>query len=254
MKKIIIFLLITVMTTALFGHNSVVTSNTALTLPKGRIDVGIVHPMVISISDAVDLVTHPLTDILVPKVGAKINWLERGGLYFSTQHSLSYATFLLSLISNPGTGGVLPADNTIPQVFTLDNWLLATYVSGVHVASLKIGAELGVRIPNDIFDTIDYPVLFTNTAAYHLPFVFTVEANYRFLLAERLTLLFDGGIHLMPEPIDAFEIRQTTEVLYSFSRIFSASAGYLLTYGNYPYGQDWKVFPFVDVVFSFGGK
>ena len=210
--------------------------------------------MAISISDNVDLITHPLLDILLPNIGVKVNWMSNDGFYLSTQHRLSYATLLLNTISNPGTGGVLPADSTIPQVFTLDNRILATYQTGIHVLSLLVGAKFAAKFPNEEFATIDYPLIFTNTAAYHAPVVFNIEANYRLLITKRFLLLFDGGIYLMPQPLSAFEIRQTTEVLFSFTRFISATAGYLLTYGHYPYGNDWKVFPLVDIVFSFGGE
>ena len=254
MKKITIFLIIFATCSAVFGQKPVVTSHTALTLPKGRLDFGILHPMVIGITDSVDLVTHPLLDILFPNVGVKVNWANGDGFYFSTQHGLSYATLLLNTISKPGVGGILPPDNIIPQVISLDNQLLASYYSGIHLASFKFGVKLALKIPNVVFDTIDYPLIFTSTAEYHTPVVFSIEANYRLLLAGKIALLFDGGIWLMPTPIEAFEVRQTSKVLFSFSRIFSVYGGYMLTIGNYPYGLDWKVFPLIDVVFSFGGN
>jgi hypothetical protein len=254
MKKCIIFLFVLASSVAAFGQSSAVTSQTALTLQKGKLEFGLLHPLVIGVSDSVELVTHPFLDILQPNAGVKVNWIEKNGLYFSTSHSLSYATLFLNLISRSGTGGVLPADNTIPQVFTLDNQILSTYITGNHMVSLRVGARIAAKFPDIVFDTIDYPVLFTNTAAYHAPIVFNVEANYRLRLSGRLALLFDGGAYLMPQPLGAMEIRQTSEVLFGFNQTFSVSAGYLMTYGSYPYGNDWKVFPLVDFIFSFGGK
>ena len=254
MKKYIIFLFILASSVAVSGQSSAITDQTALTLPKGKLEFGLLRPMVIGISDSVELFTHPFVDILQPNAGVKVNWMEKNGLYFSTSHGLSYATLFLNLISNPGTGGVLPADNTIPQVFTLDNQILTTFLTESQMVSLRIGAHLAAKFPDVVFDTIDYPVLFTNTAAYHTPVVINIEVNYRVRLSGRYALLFDGGVYLMPQPLDAFEIRQTSEVLFGFNQTFSASAGYLLTYGSYPYGTDWKVFPLVDFVFSFGGR
>ena len=80
MKKIIIFLLIFAVCGNVFGQKSAVTSHTALTLPKGRLDFGLLHPIVVGITDSVDLVTHPLPDILFPNVGVKVNWANIGDL------------------------------------------------------------------------------------------------------------------------------------------------------------------------------
>ena len=238
---------------AVFGQSSALSLETALTLPKGRFDFGLLNPLVVSVSDRVDLFTHPLLDVLLPNIGVKVNWLHYKDIYFSTRHRLSYATLLLNTISNPGTGGVLPADNTIPQIFTLDTQALGTYATQRHIISVIIGGKVAAKFPNVVFDTIDFPLLFSSTASYHAPIVFQATAGYRLLATKKIAFLFDGGAYLMPQPLGAIEVRQSTQVLFSFSRFFSMTAGYLATYGQYPYGSDWKIFPLLDMVFSLGG-
>lgn len=260
MKKILIILLLLILISSfpVFSQDSVVTEDTALMVPKGQVEFGLFNLLTLGLTDKVSLSTHPVLDALAPNLGVKVNWIDTGSVYFSTKHTLLYPTPLLEFLSGDGVGKILAGDNVYPQIIVIGNNFLVSYVTGDHIFSGRIGVDFALQFPEGTFMGMDYPVLYYTTAVFNTKLSFDAEFSYRWNFVENFWLMPSVEAIILTVPVGpspiGFEIRQTTNVLWKLNSWFSLSAGYLLAGGVYPYDYDIKLFPLIDVLFSFGGK
>jgi hypothetical protein len=254
-KSIIIFTsIVMLMSWNICAQDSVLTENTAFTVPKGRIEFGIMNPFTWGITDKIQLSSHPVMDILLPNISCKVNWLQIDYFYLASVHELNYPSLLLGTIAREGTGGILAPDNDIPNIFCLYNHAIGTLLLDKHIFSLKAGINAALSLPDTNFETIDYPLIYGNTAVYHSHLTVDIVIDYKTRIYNWLHGMVSLELLLIPEPLSTYEVRQTTKALFVLGKTFSIMAGYTMVAGEYPYGSDWKIIPLIDTLFSFGGR
>lgn len=251
MKK---YLFLIIFTSLLFfsltAHESVLTNNTAKTVSKGKVELGIISPLVWGVTDNVELSSNALLDVLFPNLTAKVSWLQNDKIFFASEHQLNYPTLLLDTISREGVGGILAPDNDIPQMLGFNNYIIGTFILERHSVSLKTGFLLALGSEYSDFETIDYPYFYGNSAIYHTDYVFDTIIDYKFKITEWLYALADAQILLFPNPLDSYEVRQSTKLNLVTGKLLSVLVGYQYVTGEYPYGNDFKIFPVLDFVFA----
>src|SRR5690606_33434141 len=82
-------------------------TDSALTMPRGRWELGLFHPSRWAPADRLEIALHPLLFFVLPHVEAKMALLERGAFHFGARARLSYPTLFLSVVSKEGSGGLL---------------------------------------------------------------------------------------------------------------------------------------------------
>ncbi|MBA2662086.1 MAG: hypothetical protein H0U74_07295 [Bradymonadaceae bacterium] len=232
-------------------------ADSAYPLPEGRFELGLFGPLRYGLSERVELSAYPLYFFVIPNISAKYALMASGPFQVATRHSLVYPTLLLGLVSREGTGGILQPTTNAPHILALTNEALITRALGAnHSTTLKLGISVAPRFgggdaPGTELETIDLPLIYARTAAYHSfataragiafagkiagPFAYTVDADYFF----------------MPEMDGSFAFEHATMLSWHASDDFLVQAGYTLVFGEYPFGTQLHVLPMIDLKWGF---
>lgn len=221
------------------------------TTADGRIEVGVLEPTRWGVTPNVELSAHPLLFLAVPHVAAKVSWQDDSIWRLSTRHELSYPSFGLGLVSGEGAGGLLPANQEIPQLVVLQNEAIMTMTLPLtrRFLTAAVGFEVAPRFsgPEVI---IEAPYFFPRTAVYTTGFVGHARFTFSGDIAWGLTIEATATAYFMPR-IDGFAVEQEGWLGYRSGDSWKVRLGLLNSTGWYPYGVRVHRFPLADFLFSF---
>lgn len=228
------------------------SQGTAYTLPDGRWEIGLFQPLRYGVADSVEVATHPLINVLMPNLAIKKAWLGWWGGQLSSRHNLTYPTGLLKALSRDGTGGVLPGDTRVPHIIALTNQALYSRpLTGDHVLTAKLGVTLAASFGKSTLPTIDLPIAFTRTAAYHNVATFNVGLNADGRIWGPFLYSLDVDLFLMPDSRSTLAIEQSGMATWMATDEFAVQLGCTLVYGQYPFGTQWHLLPLFDLMWAF---
>jgi hypothetical protein len=143
----------------------------ALTLPQGRVSLGLFSQSSWAVTSDLELRLHPALLWILPHAEAKLRWMGGGRWQLSSSHRLTYPTIFLSLVSREGSGGLLPATTDVPHSLMFDNDVLGSVEwRNAQWLTLRLGASVAPRGEGD--DTLlDFPFLYQRFAALNAPLV-----------------------------------------------------------------------------------
>ncbi|MBS1271642.1 MAG: hypothetical protein MAGBODY4_00774 [Candidatus Marinimicrobia bacterium] len=219
---------------------------------KGDFHVGLFGPLRYGLANNMELQTHPIFDFVIPN--AKLIWTHKtaGNQSIQTRHSLVYPTPLLRLISRKGTGGILPDDPTIveiPSMISLYNeirYYRIPFPSLEYYFSGGIGFA-GVFGDLDERTTIDLPVVFPRLGVFYNGYSLRVGSGMDWKLSPQWGMKSDAELIWLPGYSEAFFWEHSGQVRWQFSESWNLMAGYLLTFGTYPFGKQYHLLPLFDL-------
>ena len=232
------------------------TSGTATTLPAGRWEIGLFQALRYAWSESVEVSTHPLAFFLIPNLSVKWSHGSRNGFRIATRHSLTYPTPLLRMLSRKGIGGLISPEFNIPQMVSLYNEVLISRpISGSLLATANAGICFALKSGGlDERTTIDLPFVFPRLNVYYAGYGFHGGTELRADVFRRWRIQTGAEFFYYPAVDEHFAFEQKGLLLWNKSRTFQLSAGYQLTYGEYPFGSQWHLFvPVFDLAWGWGG-
>ena len=225
------------------------TAGTAHTSPKGTMEVGLFNPLKYAVSDDTELATFPIDNLLFPNLAIKHQWKQNASWAFASQHSLSYPSLLLKTISREGSGGILPNNSDIPQLLTLNNQFLVSYTtpSGM-IFTPQIGIELTYGAEADRFPTIDLPLIYQRTASYHSGYTVNGGIDIDGDINSHWAYSLDLDFYYLPNMDGDTSIEHKALLQYFTGRHMTLMAGYKFIRAEYPFGQNTRLIPLVDIL------
>jgi hypothetical protein len=231
------------------------THGTAHMLEDSDWEVGVWAALRRGLANKMELSIHPLVALQSPHLTLKKGWVYGGDWTISSQHGLHYPTPLLSTFARPGIGGVLPADNTIPHIVASDNRVLASRSFGEPGEGMTVTASarilLAASFGESDWATIDMPIAYARTAAYHNG------------LATAAGVQLDGGLFgtldyrlalegwFLPGADGNWAVEARGFLPWRVSDGFTAQVNATATAGAYPYGTNWHLLPGFDLIWAF---
>ncbi len=227
---------------------------TAYTLPEGRWEVGVFHPLRYGFSDRVEFAAHPILFFVMPNFSLKWSQNSAGGFDLALRHSLTYPTPLLRIVSREGTGGLISPEFDIPHMIEFYNeFLFSRILEGSHFFTGKIGFSIAAKSDDlDPGALIDYPLAYHRLAVYLHGYGMRFGLDFQGPVAGDFYYVLDMDYHYIPgvKFNKAFESKGM--IHWRFSEYSELCAGYKLVYGEYPYGDEWNIFlPMIDYLFAF---
>lgn len=238
-------------------RDAIWNTNSARTLPAGRAEIGLFSLARYGLTDSVELQSNLLLNVLLPNLGAKVNWTDFGEWSFGSAHALRYTTRLFSVITAEGTGGFLPANITPPQMLEIDNAVLLTRtIKQQHALTFELGASVipkfneGVT-PSGSLPVIDFPFLYTRTAAASGGATIRAGAAMTGKVVSKLEYAADIDLYYNPAIFLAPALEQGASLAWRFSDHVSLAGGYRLTLAKYEYGTRIHALPTLDLRVGF---
>lgn len=221
------------------------------TVADGRVELGVLEPTRWGLTPNIELATHPIFFFAVPHVAAKVAWNDSDVWRISTRHELSYPSFGLGLVSAEGAGGLLPANQDVPELVVLDNEVIMTMTLPLtrRFVTAAVGFEVAPRFsgPEVI---IEAPYFFPRTAAYTSGIVGHGRFTFSGDIAWGLTFEATVAGYYLPK-VDGFAVEQEGWLGYRSGERWKVRLGLLNSTAWYPYGVREHRFPLADFLFAF---
>lgn len=225
------------------------SSSTALTMPQGRWEFGLLHGLHWGAGEELELSLHPLLCIALPHLEAKVRWQSRQQWHLGTRHRLSYPTLFLQLVSREGELGLLPASTRVPVAIGLDNDLLLSleYIDG-HFVTFEAGVSAAPRFTSsDDMPLLDFPFLYNRFAAMKSGLTVYTGLGVEGIAYRFFTYHADLAIYPLPVIPGGYTIEQGGWLGWRPGPCFELSLGYRLSYGCYPVGERFHLLPLIDL-------
>jgi hypothetical protein len=229
----------------------------ALTLPEGRVELGLFQSSRYGLTDRVELSVHPLWFFALPHAEAKFRYFETEGVALAALGRMSYPTLFLGAVAREGSGGLLPKTSDPPIALMLEADAVATLeLAPGALASLSLGLAVAPHesFSNEELPLLDFPFLYPRFASVYAPVVPRAALNLESTLF--LGLHFDAEFrgYLMPSLPDvgtALALEQALSLEYRFGERAAVSLGMRISEAEYPVGQRVHLLPYFDVRVGF---
>jgi hypothetical protein len=227
------------------------THGTAHVLEEGDWEYGLATGLHRGFGSGLELSIRPLGAILSPHLVAKKVWKEHEAWTLTTRHSLNLPTPLLRTLARPGTGGVLPADAVIPIILVLDSRFLATVaLTDQTELTLSTRLVLAASFGQANWSSIDMPMVYSRTAAYHDGLATAFGAQLDGGLIGPLGYRVDLDLWWMPLSAGKWSIEGKACLPFRPTEHFAVQLTGTAVVGQYPYGVNWHLLPGFDLSWS----
>lgn len=158
------------------------STKSALTIEKGRLELGAFSSAAYGLTERVELGAHPVGLFVFPALGAKVNWwsahsrglcpcrVSERAWWFSSRHRLFSPSPLLHLLAKEGSGGFLPDNTEIPFSLGMMNEAVLTRDLFGHLLSLRAGVTVTAGRSEDL-PMVEFPFFYSTLASLYSPFV-----------------------------------------------------------------------------------
>jgi len=246
MKNLLILILVL---SSLFGKTENWSSHSANVLPEKRIEIGLFQPLRIGASNEKEWSTHPVYFFMMPNVSLKKTrniWWE---FDVSSRHSILYPTPLLNMLAKDGTGGIISPEFTFPAAAIIYNELLLTWgAQKPYNITFKLGVSLGLTAEKlSKGSTIDLPLAYHRFAPLYSGYGIRTGIDFAGKVTEKIHYILDADIHILPGMEGSFAGEHKGMMSWNKSDYFRISLGYKLVHGEYPFGTDTHLLPYLPM-------
>ena len=170
------------------------------------------------------------------------------GIGLASRYSFDYPTQMLKLIQRQGKFGILSKDpdvGEIPHLIVFQGEWLLTKKLNIFSLTGKLGMSICPGCELDKRHLVDLPLAYPRMAIYHYGIGANSGVDLDYNYTDKISIKTDLDFLFLPEE-DIF-LEHKLLFNYQFSTKYTLSAGYKLTHGNYPYGDQWDIFPLIDL-------
>ena len=238
-------------------------SHSAKILVEKRFEVGLFQPFRYGYSETLEYSTYPLWFFVMPNLTLKKSHENFSGYNMATKWSLFYPRPLLNMVSKKGIGGFIDPTMKIPSMLGFSFSLILTRPMLGMDMSFNTGIDIGLATDElDHRVNIELPLLYHRLSVFHNNYGF----HTGFDLGKSITGKFSAHVDLDFSILPGMDIKETdsgiTKLLgdYSFehkalliyekSETFRLLTGYKFVFGEYPFGSESRLLPFLPLVDS----
>lgn len=228
------------------------SDKTTYTLKEGKWETGIFQSFRYGWNDRIELRTNAILLPIFPNIGVKLALGSKNGWLFASEHALSYPTLLLKSLSFKGTGGFLSPEFTYPTMISVSNGVLASKPLGT--SSLLTG-EAGFsftlrKLTPDYQSSIDLPLFYPRMAHYYEGVSLRAGCSYKGLITEKLYFEENCKLFFITRYRDNFFAENGGTLMWAVGKSLRIRGGYVLSWGKYPFGNQFQLWPTLDFVFG----
>jgi hypothetical protein len=226
--------------------------NTAYLMPGGKWESGIAQPFRLGLNPKVEIHSNALELPFLPNLGVKMAQGSRNGFVFATDHVLSYPTTFLQIASRRDIGGIISPEFGFSSILSVTNSLLASKVIGSSsILSAYGGFAFAIRSSKpDPQSTIDLPLLYPRMAHWYEGTSIRLGMAFKGSFSKKLFYEEVIRTFIITRPQNNFFAENAGTIMWAAGRSIRIRGGYTLSYGKYPFGTHWQLWPSLDLVFG----
>lgn len=256
-KNLIIVISIFCYSSILFAQDNPVMNkwsyNTAYLMKTGKWESGFFQPFRYGINKNLEVYTHVLMLPLIPSGGVKIAIRKFRDVALSTEHSLSYPTPFLNIMSRKGIGGLISPEYDFSPILSIYNAILiSSEITPSMLATAHAGFSFALRGQKpDPQSTIDFPLFYPRMAHYYEGTSIKLGVAVKGSIIDNL--FYEGSVKsfIITRSGNNMFLENSGTIMWALGRSFRIKGGYVLAYGKYPYvTPKWQIFPTLDLVFG----
>ena len=226
--------------------------NTAYTEPARKWETGIIQSFRLGLNDKTELRTNALLFPVLPNVGVKLGWGTNDGFVFASEHAVSYPTLFLKTVSMKGTGGLISPQFSFPFILAINNSLIVSKPVGTNsLLSADAGFCFSIRGGTpDYRSSIDLPLFYPRMAHYYQGVSLRAGSSFKGQIVNRLLYEESARLFVITRNSDNLFVENTGTLMWAVGKSLRIKAGYCMTWGRYPFGNEFNLMPTLDLVFG----
>lgn len=232
------------------------TDNTAYIMPAGKWESGIFQPFSLGLNNKIEIRSDVLLLPVLPNAGVKIMIKSGENLILSSEHSISFPSVFLNVVSFKGTGGLISPQYSFPFIMTFSNSIIATKrIGSSSLLTADIGLILALKGGKiDYQSSIDIPFIYQRMAHYFKGSSIRAGTSFKGPIVKNL--YFEEGIRifLITRKSENIFLENSGALLWSSRGSLRIKGGYLLSWGKYPFGNHLQLWPALDLIFGSRSK
>ena len=258
-KVIFTFLLFSIC----FGDAQNWKSYSANILPKKRFEVGLFQPFRYGYSETLEYSTYPLWFFVMPNLTLKKSHEKFSGYNMASKWSLFYPRPILNMVSKKGIGGFIDPTIDIPMMLGFSFSLILTKSISDMDISFNTGIDIGLAI-DDLDDrvNIELPLLYHRLSVFHNNYGFHTGFDLEKNITDQFSVLVDLDFSILPgmdtkdtdsgitKLLGEYSFEHKALLIYRKSETFRLLTGYKFVFGEYPFGPESRLLPFLPLVDS----
>jgi len=156
--------------------------------------------------------------------------------------------------------GIIAPEFQMPPMLGLSaSWLMSKNMAGVNL-TLNGGLDLGVAFGDlDTRSTIDIPLVYHRLGVYYNKWGIHTGLDVQKNLTQKFTALFDLDLIFLPglaevqiDPdasklMGEYSLEHKLLLIWNKSENFRVLTGYKFVMGEYPYGSDMRLLPYIPM-------
>ena len=236
-------------------------SHSAYIIKEQRWEMGVFQPFRYGLSESLEYSVHPVLFFIMPNISFKRSQADLGTFKTATRYSMIYPTPLLNMLSKDNIGGLIDPNITMPPMLGLSgSYLMSKDIFGINTTS-KIGIDIGLALGElDTRSNIDLPLVYHRLEVFHNKWGVHAGVDLTKEITRRVKLFMDIDMRLLPDPdkdrggqeysmhSGDYSIEHKMLLVWSRSPRFRVLAGYKLVTGDYPYGRDTRLLPYLPMM------
>lgn len=236
-------------------------SHSAHILPPKSWSVGVFQPLRYGLKDGLELSSHPGWFFVFPNASFKVPVSGFKSFHSAAKVSFAYPTPLLNMLSRQGIGGVIDPNLTIPPMLGVSGSLLMSKeVLGVN-ATAKVGLDFGLVFGElDTRSNIDLPIVYHRLEVFHNGWGWHTGLDLEKALIKKFRVFMDLDLRFIPNLDNSrktdnyamrsgdYSIEHKMLLIWERSSNFRMMVGYKLVSGEYPYGKQTRLLPYIPLL------
>ena len=246
-----------------FGDQQNWKSHSANILPKKRFEVGLFQPFRYGYSRTLECSTYPVWFFVMPNLTLKKSHNLLPGYDVASRWSLFYPRPILNMVSRKGIGGFIDPTLKVPPLLGISASMLFTkIISGVGV-TFNSGFDFGFSLDElDERVNIELPLLYHRLSVFHNKYGFHTGFTLEKSVTGKLSAIVDLDLSILPgmdtqktdsgvtKLLGEYSFEHKALLIFEKSETFRLLTGYKFVFGEYPFGSESRLLPFLPLVDS----
>jgi len=240
---------------SLFGGNVWTPHSSAYLLPEKQWEVGLFQPLRYGFSDKINYSIHPSLFLIMPNLSIKILHRNSRKVFSSaTRYDVYYPTKLLKILQTgvevgDETASLIAPNFKIPHMIGFSSDYIVTKPYSFGILSLYAGVNLGVVFGDlDYRTSIDLPLVYHRLGVFYNRYGIDMGIDFSKQITDVINCNFDFDLKFLPNFSGSYSFENKLLFSWQKSKRVRLSTGYKYVYGDFPYGGQGRLLPYLPVL------